>query len=76
MTKIAVLDDWQDVAQAARTGRRYRRTPKSVFFAQAFDDEDDAAAQLADFEDRPVDARSASAAGSSMPPAHAANAWA
>jgi hypothetical protein len=34
---------------AARTGRRCRRA-EVVFFAQAFDDEDDAAAKLADFE--------------------------
>jgi phosphoglycerate dehydrogenase-like enzyme len=34
---------------AARTGRRSRRA-EVVFFAQAFDDEDDAAARLANFE--------------------------
>lgn len=50
MTKIAVLDDWQGVAQSSADWSPLSAHAEVVFFAQAFDDEDDAAAKLADFE--------------------------
>src|ERR1700690_2835021 len=50
MTKIAVLDDWQGVAQSSADWSPLSARGEVVFFAQAFDDEDDAAAKLADFE--------------------------
>src|SRR6476620_2745629 len=50
MTKIAVLDDWQGVAQSSADWSPLLAHAEVVFFAQAFDDEDDAAAKLADFE--------------------------
>jgi phosphoglycerate dehydrogenase-like enzyme len=50
MTKVAVLDDWQDVARSSADWSPLSARAEVVFFARAFDDEDDAAAQLADFE--------------------------
>jgi phosphoglycerate dehydrogenase-like enzyme len=50
MTKIAVLDDWQGVARSSADWSPLSARGEVVFFAQAFDDEDDAAAKLADFE--------------------------
>ena len=50
MTKIAVLDDWQGVARSSADWSPLSARAEVVFFAQAFDDEDDAAAKLADFE--------------------------
>ena len=50
MTKIAVLDDWQGVARSSANWSQLSARAEVVFFAQAFDDEDDAAAKLADFE--------------------------
>ena len=50
MTKVAVLDDWQGVARSSADWSPLLARAEVVFFAQAFDDEDDAAAKLADFE--------------------------
>jgi phosphoglycerate dehydrogenase-like enzyme len=50
MVKIAVLDDWQDVARANADWSKLQARGEVVFFAEAFADEDDAAARLADFD--------------------------
>ena len=50
MTKVAVLDDWQGVARSSADWSPLSARAEVVFFAQAFDDEDEAAAKLADFE--------------------------
>ena len=50
MTKVAVLDDWQGVASSSTDWSPLQARAEVVFFGQAFDDEDDAAAKLADFE--------------------------
>lgn len=50
MTKVAVLDDWQGVARGAADWSELQRRAEVVFFADAFADEDDAVAKLADFE--------------------------
>jgi phosphoglycerate dehydrogenase-like enzyme len=50
MTKVAVLDDWQGVARGSADWSPLLARAEVVFFAQAFDDEDDAARKLADFE--------------------------
>ena len=50
MTKVAVLDDWQGVARSSADWSPLLARAEVVFFARAFDDEDDAAAKLADFE--------------------------
>jgi phosphoglycerate dehydrogenase-like enzyme len=50
MTKVAVLDDWQGVARSSGDWSPLSARAEIVFFAQAFDDEDDAARKLADFE--------------------------
>src|SRR5580693_8012803 len=50
MTKVAVLDDWQAVARSSADWSPLSAGADVVFFAQAFADEDDAAAELADFE--------------------------
>jgi phosphoglycerate dehydrogenase-like enzyme len=50
MTKVAVLDDWQGVARSSADWSPLLARADVTFFAQAFDDEDDAAAKLADFE--------------------------
>jgi phosphoglycerate dehydrogenase-like enzyme len=50
MTKVAVLDDWQGVARSSADWSALSARGDIVFFAQAFDDEDDAAGKLADFE--------------------------
>jgi phosphoglycerate dehydrogenase-like enzyme len=50
MTKVAVLDDWQGVARTSADWSPLLARAEVVFFARAFDDEDDAAAELADFE--------------------------
>jgi phosphoglycerate dehydrogenase-like enzyme len=50
MTKVAVLDDWQGVARSSADWSPLLARAEVVFFAQAFDDEDDAARKLADFE--------------------------
>ena len=50
MSRIAVLDDWQDVARKSADWSPLTARAEVVFFPRAFDDEDDAAAKLADFE--------------------------
>ncbi|HEY8290383.1 MAG TPA: D-2-hydroxyacid dehydrogenase family protein [Acetobacteraceae bacterium] len=50
MVKIAVLDDWQGVAKASADWSRLQARADVTFFADAFADQDDAAAKLADFE--------------------------
>lgn len=50
MTKIAVLDDWQGVARGAADWSVLQKRADVVFFEDAFSDEDDAAAKLADFD--------------------------
>jgi phosphoglycerate dehydrogenase-like enzyme len=50
MVKVAVLDDWQGVARSSADWSPLLARAEVVFFAQAFIDEDDAAAKLADFE--------------------------
>lgn len=48
--KIAVLDDWQGVARANADWARLEARADVTFFADAFADEDDAAAKLAAFD--------------------------
>jgi phosphoglycerate dehydrogenase-like enzyme len=50
MTRVAVLDDWQGVARGSADWSPLVARADVVFFEQAFVDEEDAAAQLADFE--------------------------
>src|ERR1700733_8911540 len=50
MTKVAVLDDWQGVARGSADWSPLLARAEVVFFAQPFDDEDDAARKLSDFE--------------------------
>jgi phosphoglycerate dehydrogenase-like enzyme len=50
MTKVAVLDDWQGVAQTSTDWSPLQARAEVVFFGNAFDSEDDAARQLADFD--------------------------
>jgi phosphoglycerate dehydrogenase-like enzyme len=50
MTKVAVLDDWQGVARGSADWSPLLARAEVVFFSQPFEDEDDAARKLADFE--------------------------
>ena len=50
MMKIAVLDDWQGVAEASADWAPLRARAEVVIFQEAFADEDDAARQLANFD--------------------------
>src|SRR3984885_14195764 len=50
MTKVAVLDDWQGVAKTSADWSPLQARAEVVFFAEAFENEDDAAAKLADFD--------------------------
>jgi phosphoglycerate dehydrogenase-like enzyme len=50
MTKVAVLDDWQDVAQSNTDWSPLIARTEVVFFKQAFIGEGDAVEKLADFE--------------------------
>jgi phosphoglycerate dehydrogenase-like enzyme len=50
MTKVAVLDDWQGVAQTSADWAPLKARAQVVFFEQAFDDENDAATKLVDFD--------------------------
>lgn len=50
MVKIAILDDWQDVARASADWPRLAARAELTFFAEAFAGEDEAAAALADFD--------------------------
>ncbi|HVZ08823.1 D-2-hydroxyacid dehydrogenase family protein [Rhodopila sp.] len=49
-SRVAVLDDWQGVARGAADWSRLEARADVVFFADAFADEDDAVARLADFD--------------------------
>jgi phosphoglycerate dehydrogenase-like enzyme len=48
--KIAVLDDWQDVARSSADWSRLAARAELVFFADAFASEDEAASALVDFD--------------------------
>src|ERR1700684_1730045 len=50
MTRVAVLDDWQGVAQSSTDWSPLKARAEVVFFSQAFDDENDAATKLVDFD--------------------------
>ncbi|HJT86479.1 MAG TPA: D-2-hydroxyacid dehydrogenase family protein [Bryobacteraceae bacterium] len=50
MAKIAVLDDWQSVARTSTDWSPLMARADVAFFEQAFQDEEDAARKLADFE--------------------------
>jgi phosphoglycerate dehydrogenase-like enzyme len=50
MSKVAVLDDWQGVARSSADWSPLLARAEVVFFAQAFQDEDDTARKLADFD--------------------------
>jgi phosphoglycerate dehydrogenase-like enzyme len=50
MTKIAVLDDWQGVAESSTDWSPLRAVADVVFFKQTFDDEEAAVRNLTDFE--------------------------
>jgi len=50
MIKIAILDDWQDVARSSADWSSLASRANLTFFAGAFDTEDEAAAALADFD--------------------------
>jgi phosphoglycerate dehydrogenase-like enzyme len=48
--KVAVLDDWQGVARANADWAKLEARADVTFFADAFADEDDAVAKLADYD--------------------------
>jgi phosphoglycerate dehydrogenase-like enzyme len=50
MTQVAVLDDWQGVARSSADWLALTPVADVVFFTEAFNDEDDAAEKLANFE--------------------------
>jgi phosphoglycerate dehydrogenase-like enzyme len=50
MIKIAILDDWQDIARCSADWSPIASRADLTFFADAFDTEDEAAAALADFD--------------------------
>ena len=50
MVRIAILDDWQDVARNCADWSPLASRANLTFFADAFDTEDEAVAALADFE--------------------------
>src|ERR1700733_9872106 len=50
MTKVAVLDDWQGVAKTSADWSPLQARADVVFFAKAFESEEDAGRQLADFD--------------------------
>jgi len=50
MVKIAILDDWQDVARKSADWSRLGARAELVFFAEAFGSEDEAARALKDFD--------------------------
>ncbi len=49
-SKVAVLDDWQGVARGAADWSRLEARAEVTIFQEAFADEDDAVAKLADFD--------------------------
>lgn len=50
MVKVAVLDDWHNVARSYGDWDRLNERADVSFFADAFSSEDQAAATLADFD--------------------------
>jgi phosphoglycerate dehydrogenase-like enzyme len=48
--RVAVLDDWQNIAERAADWSGLRARAEVVFFSDAFTSEDEAAAALADFD--------------------------
>jgi phosphoglycerate dehydrogenase-like enzyme len=50
MTRIAVMDDWQDVARTSADWAALAALADIVFFPEPFADEDDAARKLAQFD--------------------------
>jgi phosphoglycerate dehydrogenase-like enzyme len=50
MVKIAILDDWQDVARSSADWSRLAARADLAFFSDAFASEDEAAGALADFD--------------------------
>jgi len=50
MKRIAILDDWQNRAESLADWSAVRAGAELVFFQDAFADEDEAAAKLADFD--------------------------
>src|SRR5271154_6564528 len=50
MVKIAILDDWQDVARNSADWSALAARADLTFFADAFGTEDEAAVALADFD--------------------------
>jgi phosphoglycerate dehydrogenase-like enzyme len=50
MMRIAILDDWQDVARSSADWSRLSARADLVFFADAFASEDEAAGALKDFD--------------------------
>jgi phosphoglycerate dehydrogenase-like enzyme len=50
MTKIAVLDDWQDVARGSADWSDLGKRGEIVFFSEAFADQEAAVTALADFD--------------------------
>ena len=50
VTKIAILDDWQEVARGSADWRPLAARADLTFFVNAFATEDEAAAELADFD--------------------------
>ena len=49
-TKVAILDDWQGVARSSTDWSPLTAIADVVFFGRAFENEDDAANSLADFD--------------------------
>src|SRR5882757_1970367 len=50
MTKVAVLDDWHGVARSSADWSPLMAIADVVFFGRAFENEDDAVDNLADFD--------------------------
>ena len=50
MTKVAVLDDWQGVARGSADWSKLEARASVTFFTEAFQDQDDAVAKLADYD--------------------------
>jgi phosphoglycerate dehydrogenase-like enzyme len=50
MTKVAVLDDWQGIARSSTDWSELSGAAEVSFFPEAFADQNDAAAKLADFD--------------------------
>lgn len=50
MTKVAVLDDWQDIAKQSAEWAPLQKRAEVVFFEKPFQDENETATALADFE--------------------------